>query len=86
MIYKKKLNLIFRLMQGNLFSTMGRFVILKHLDITSFDATEKDAFFIDDAMKIDYVPIVGTNNSSNDELTNNNGETGNCMYLKKTQT
>lgn len=62
---------------GNLFSTMGRFVILKHLDITSFDATEKDAFFIDDAMKIDYVPIVGTNNSSNDELTNNNGETGN---------
>jgi len=59
---------------------MGRFVILKHLNITSYDTTDKDSFFIDDAMRMDYVSILSSSNFSVGEPKNSSEETGKCMW------
>ena len=77
------------LIQDSLFPAMERFVILKHLNVSFCDTTGEGAFFSDDAMRIDYVPILSDTNTNSSRNPNPSlrdssdflDESSNCMII-----
>ena len=74
-------------LQDDLFASAARFIILKNIGVSHVNATSPGAFFEDNVMKIEYVPIIPAIIAGNDRSDSDSpvGEEDTTNYYSNRQ-